>query len=473
MTDREFEELMRTAFDRYAKEEIEKVRLATSESSAERQLAARLEQSRSGTGRRGRIAAVILAAAALCLIIPAALLFAHHALDADHPGSPTPTTAGVQTGNRDTAATTAPVILPTPTIPADVDTNGKTDEPDSIDKIERPSFESGGANIKNCDGMGEFADLSLVREELTPLDGLAADIFGQTNFGKRGGGSAVAWFGDVQQFYHFDSPVYPEAVVFTFHDPSRAPRECLLMAEDDEGHWQILTSYTLEQTDKASTVGFYLCDEAGNGAERVGYTELCLSYHYVALPDEHYDEPEGEIYGTSDGNTDFHYASYSVGNGSLYGLTTNVESLILPDAVGGYPLTLLCEGSISGRGAPNLRFLTLPEGLCTLEAGCFVGLDQLEYLWLPSTLELPIYLRRRANDVGLDEQQYYAEIEQMTDLNGDGQIGVPFLMIFTSCTRPHIAVGYGNNFLTVVEDGKICHNGVILYEQPGREATEE
>lgn len=351
------------------------------------------------------------------------------------------------------------------TVQTSPDTLPSTSPDTGTDKILLPCFGAIIPDLANSGSMGEFADVSLIESDLCDLTQLADGRSDNQSFNKKGGGSAEAWFGDVQIFLHYDNPVLPIAVVFSFGDRTLTPRDCVLMAQDGEGKWVKLQSYECTAGSDNVTVAFYLDGVRENLAESPRYTDFCLSYHYIAMPDERHEVPDGKIYGFENEVQSFRFARYYVSSGSLFGLSTNAQNLTLPDSFGGYPLLALRQGSVPGDRATNLQSLTLPEGIMSLEQGCFYGLDKLKTLSLPSTLRLPITLRDRGNVEGGGD--YLAEIEINTDLNGDGQIGVPFHLIFENCVLPCIRLSAENTVLTL-QNGRLLltESGLVLYENP-------
>ncbi|MGM9637429.1 MAG: hypothetical protein ACI3YK_05515 [Eubacteriales bacterium] len=479
MTDREFDDLLKAAFERYAKETLAKLpskEQLTLLDEKYRQSYRKIKRTR--TVRR--VAGVILTAACLSLFILSALLIAHYALENESlPSSAeqtvlsdVPHSDGSQTSEAQiTTAVTTTTETEIPTDPSSTEPAPTTSQDTGIDKILLPSFSAIVPDFPNSGSMGEFADVRLVESELTDLTPLADGQSTDQSFSKKGGGSAEAWFGDVQVFLHYDDPVLPIAVVFTFGDKTLCPRDCVLMAQDSEGKWIKLQSYECRIGADNVTVAFYLDGIQETLSDSPRYTDFCLYYYYIAMPDEQHEVPDGKIYGFENEVQTFRFARYYVSSGSLFALSTNVQDLTIPDSFGGYPLAALRQGAISGGKAANLRSLTLPEGITSLEQGCFSGLDTLETLTLPSTLSLPITLRDRGNVEGGGD--YLAEITQNTDLNGDGQIGVPFLLIFEDCTLPRIELSAENPVLTL-QNGQLLltDSGRVIYQNPGTDVPD-
>lgn len=474
MTDREFDDLLKAAFERYAKETLE--RLPSKDQLAlwdEKYRQSYRKIKRVQTVRR--VMGVFLTAACLSLFILSAFLIARYVGENDSLPPPAQTTLSDVPGSSDDRSE---VTQPGPDDPARTETSSDTSastsapatspvtSPDTdTEKILLPYFDAIIPDLPNSGSMGEFADAFLIESDLTDLTLLADEISDDQSFSKKGGGSAEAWFGDVQIFLHYDDPVLPIAVVFSFGNRTLCPRDCVLMAQSEDGNWVKLQSYECKVGADNVTVAFYLDKVQENLSESPRYTDFCLSYQYIAMPDEQYEIPDGKIYGFENEVQSFRFARYYVSSGSLYALSTNVRELTLPNSFGGYPLVALRQGAVSGNKAAMLQSLTLPEGVTGLEQGCFHNLHNLETLTLPSTLTLPITLRDRANVEGGGD--YLAEITQNTDLNGDGQIGVPFCMIFDDCVLPRIELSADNPVLTL-QSGLLllAESGLVLYENP-------
>lgn len=479
MTDREFDDLLKAAFDQYAKEMLAK--LPSKEQLAlldEKYRQSYRKIKRARTVRR--VMGIILTAVCLSLFVLSALLIAHYARENEPlPSSAQQTTLSDVPRSNGSQLSEAQITTSVTTTKVREESSKQssseypptTAQDTETDNIMLPSFSAIIPNLLNSGSMGEFADVRLVESELTDLTSLADGQSTDQSFGKVSAGSAEAWFGDVHVFLHYDDPVLPIAVVFTFGDKTLCPSDCKLMAQDSEGKWVTLQSYKCIPSADDVTVAFYLDGIQKNLSDSPRYTDFYLYYHYVAMPDEQHEVPDGKIYGFENEVQSFQFARYYVSSGSLFALSTNVQDLTLPDSFGGYPLIALRQGAVSGDKAANLRSLTLPEGITSLEQGCFYGLDKLETLILPSTLSLPITLRDRGNVE--DGANYFAEITQNTDLNGDGQIGVPFRLIFENCVLPCLELSAENPVLTL-RNGQLLltGSGLVVYENPGIDLSE-
>lgn len=437
MTDREFDDLLKTAFDRYAKETLAKIPENIPD------IPERPRNTRRPAAKRRNAAMILLSAACVGLLTLSVLLIAK--ISAQDP-APLPTLPTVSQSKPDNSSS---ILSPAQTLP---ETNpGNTGLPgtspappptDSVTEQIYPHLFHSLLNGQPSSGdTGEFADPLLVHAELPELSDPIHTAENRA-FDKRTGGSYEFWNGEVQVFLQYETPVLPIAVSFTFGNPALLPRTCILMGQNADGNWVELKSYTCKISREDVTVAFYLDFEDDDLAEGRRYTDFYLSYQYVAMPDESYEVPTARLYGFAGDVSAFRFARYYAGDGSLYAVSTNAERLTLPDNFGGSVLHTVRQDAISGDFAPVLSALTIPKGVQNIETGAFIRCAALQSVSLPATLTLPIPAGRENSQ---DAELFREEILQNADLNGDGLIGAPLSAVFKDCENlAEVSVAEGN-----------------------------
>ncbi len=456
MTDREFDELLKTAFDRYAKETLAKIPdipdLDLLKSAPKKRPV-----------RKKRAALVLLTAACVSLLALSVLLIAMFA--AEQPMSPLPSLPTASQSKPDNPSSALPPVSTESKLTNSTNVTVPVSTPDTVTEqgyLELFQPLTNG-KLQNSGDIGEFADLMLVQSFLPELPSPAQTTENRA-FDKRTGGSYEFWYGDVQIHLQYDKPILPVAITYTFQNPDLVPRNCILKGRNADGSWTELQSYTCSVTTGDVTVAFYLEFDGNDLRGSTRYTDLCLSYEYVAMPDEDYEVPVGRLYGFEDEPPSaFLFARYYVSGGSLYALSTNAEQLTLPDSFGGSPLRTIRKDSIRGEMVPLLRELTLPEGVQTVEACAFVRCDTLQQINLPASFTLPVPVR--GNDPE-NAELLRREIQENADLDGDGIIGAPLSAILRDCADGLKILVAEENPLLETRNGSIYLRGtdVLLFQ---------
>lgn len=454
MTDREFDDLLKTAFDRYAKETLAKIP-DLSDLDLPKSAPKRATKKKSA-------ALVLLTAACLSLLALSALLIAKLAAKGAE-NSPSVLPAVSQSVPDNPSAALSPGETEA-RLPIDTDATVPAASPDTVTEDIYPNLFhplTDGPQQSYGD-MGEFADLMLVQSDLPPLP-TPAKASENRAFDKRTGGSYEFWYGSVQIFLQYETPVLPVAITYTFQNPDLVPRNCTLSGQNSDGSWTELQSYTCSLTEGEVTVAFYLEFDGEDLRDSTRYTDLCLSYEYVAMPDENYEVPVGQLYGFEGQPSDFRFARYYVSGGSLYALSTNAEQLTIPDSFGGSPLRSIRKDSVLGEMVPRLRDLTLPEGVQTIEACAFSRCDALEQILLPASFTQPIPVR---GDDPENAEILNEEIRENEDLDGDGIIGAPLSAILRDCAEDLKILVSGDNPLLESKNGSFFLRGtnVLLFQ---------
>lgn len=482
MTDREFDELLKTAFDRYARETLSQIpdipdfskgycdgdpakddgyarlmakiargerprsEIADSFERTDREWAhkdrihARKSPERT-IRRRGRALALLSAAclALLCLTVFLAAKIAGQPQNLipsdpadvsrpDPPDSKGDATVPVQSGG---AALSPSPDDPNPPQsgqnPAFTDPSGANGTVNDVIEFEQvfPEYFHSPGTQNNTGDSGDFADPGLVVEHLPLLT--PENTEEKRAFEKRTGGSIVFWSGQVELFLSYDRPVLPVAVTYTFDDPDLLPRSCVLMGKGEDG-WVELQSYACKISSPDVSVAFYL--DAQSADQPTGrYAEFCLSYRYTAMPDERYQVPTASLYGFTGKAQSFGFARYSVSSGVLYALSTNLRELTLPDSFAGNPLRAVRRGAISGVLSPDLTRLNIPEGVTTLEVSSFLGCGELTEIGLPGSFST----LSPGSSWSQSDDLYAEEIRKNADLDGNGTVGAPLSALFEDC----------------------------------------
>ena len=442
--DGEFEKALKDGFDKYAGEKLSEIPDLSAEPFNQRLYRKCLPTEK----RRSRALAAVMLAASVGAVVIAAMMFAKVA-DSENaavrmPEIPSITRSdekadnsadGNTYGSEDAAdkivvtLTASGKSTDLPTEPSAPDSKEAADDTTAIKENSEGYFKlnhfDSAVSSLNIGGSGEFAD----SEYVALLDSLSVkELYRESTFAKDGDG----YCGRVRIYLSVEDGKVPAAVSYMISSGGGIPFSCAVKGVRKDGGLVPLHDYVCDETtDGEYKVSFYIGLGEDGVPTSMAFDEICVQFDFVELTSEKdADIPEFVIYGADVGET-IVYADYLVRNGSICSVSTNAEKLTIGSSFGGTEIYSIKSGAVDGEDAPNLVSLTVSEGIEVISAGAFANCENLAEVNLPSSL--------KPGFVGKTEllypttEVYMREINENTDLNGDGQIGRPFSSLFENC----------------------------------------
>lgn len=446
-----FDEDLRIAFERYAKERLDAISVAS-----QNDRFVRVGERKRYHRRADRVLSVIMLSACLFALGIAVFMFARSAYTPSNPSTSASAAGFVEPKITNAPTSTTPTsTTPTTTAPTTTESPIATGE-----FIYNHFFSSSSGSGVNSGGSGEFADPECVKMldvfDLR-LDRVSRSMIPYSN--------REGYYGNVCLYLSADETQIPAAVSYSFKKADNYPDALAVEGVCDDGRHELLHYYICPDDKEMLELSFYIGLADDGTLTSREYDRICVKFVFSDLvSDGDGTMPEFTLYRAGDAEGKIGYTNYLVRNGTVCDISSNMARISIPSSFGGCTTNALLANSVNGDNLPNLCEITIPEGVSLIAAPTFSSLDKLTTVNLPSTLRSGFVTSSELWNSSMET--YRKEIFDGVDLNGDGQIGRPFCTLFVDCpVIKYVNIADGNDEFYSI-NGKVYTKGDVLVFDP-------